>query len=239
MKDQGVFFMNLFEEFKSYMLTNDEICQQVADKLLSNIKKDELKNNFSTYLNQMQDEIYSTYLTAQKKSGQIVIDNQINSTGSVDFDQMDKFFLSISQSRKSRAGKAFEFIIDEMLTRLGYPFSDQVVIDGAKPDYVMPSEEYFRQKPLDSIIFTAKRTLRERWRQVVTEANKGYGYYLATIDEKITRSQIEQAESHKIYIVVPKSLKETVPAYVNSYSVISFEQFFEQQLDPAMKRWGL
>lgn len=175
----------------------------------------------------------------KKSSGQKVIDSQIKKNGGIDFNELDMFFLSISQSRKSRAGKAFEYIIEEMLNRLGYPFSDQVIIDGAKPDYVMPSEEHFRKKPLDSIIFTAKRTLRERWRQVVTEANKGYGYYLATIDEKITKSQILQAESHKIYIVVPKSLKDDNPVYADSYSVISFEQFFEQQLDPAMKRWGL
>jgi len=218
--------MKLFDEFKSYMLTNDEICDQVAEKILSDVSEDTLKSHFSEYLNQMQDEIYATYLDVQRSSGQKVIDTQIRNNGSVDFDELDKFFLSISQSRKSRAGKAFEFIIEEMLNRLGYPFSDQVVIDGAKPDYVMPSEDHFRQKPLDSIIFTAKRTLRERWRQVVTEANKGYGYYLATIDEKITKSQIEQAESHKIYIVVPQTLKDSVPAYIDSYSVISFEQFF-------------
>ena len=70
--------------------------------------------------------------------------------------------MSIFQSRKSRAGKAFEYTIRELFSRLSYPFSEQVKIDGAKPDFVMPSENYFIRKPLDSIIFTAKRTLRER-----------------------------------------------------------------------------
>lgn len=231
--------MNLFQKFKTHMLTNDEICQQVSEKLLTGVSTELLKSNFSKYLSQMQDDIYSLYLEKQFSAGQTVINEQIEANGTVDFNDMDKLFLSISQSRKSRAGKAFEYVIETMLIKLGYPFSDQVVIDGAKPDYVMPSEEYFREKPLDSIIFTAKRTLRERWRQVVTEANKGYGYYLATIDEKITKSQIQQAESHKIYIVVPKSLKDGNPVYADSYSVISFEQFFQHQLDPAMKRWGL
>lgn len=231
--------MNLFEAFKTHMLTNDEICHEVADKVLAGISTELLKKDFSKYLSRMQDDIYTLYLDSQLFAGQKVIDEQTKVSGTVDFNDLDKFFLSLSQSRKSRAGKAFEFIIEVMLVKLGYPFSDQVVIDGAKPDYVMPSEEYFRDKPLDSIILTAKRTLRERWRQVVTEANKGYGYYLATIDEKITKSQIQQAETHKIYIVVPRALKENIPVYADSYSVISFEKFFEQQLDPAMKRWGL
>ncbi len=231
--------MSYFEEFKLHMPTNEEICQQVSDRLLAGVSKECLKVNFSDYLTRMQDDIYAFYLEKQLAVGQKVIDDQIQETGTIDFNDLNSFFLSISQSRKSRAGKAFEYIIESMLVKLEYPFSDQVVIDGAKPDYVMPSEEHFREKPLDSIIFTAKRTLRERWRQVVTEANKGYGYYLATIDEKISKNQIQQAESHKIYIVVPKALKESNPAYAGSYSVVSFEQFFEQQLDPAMKRWGL
>lgn len=231
--------MNLFEQFRTRIPSNDEICRQVARQLLQGVSTDMLKKDFSYYLSQMQNDIYKLYLDYQLSIGQKIIDAQINATGTINFTDLDKFFLSISQSRKSRAGKAFEYIIDILLRKLGYPFSDQIVIDGAKPDYVMPSEEYFREKPLDSIIFTAKRTLRERWRQVVTEANKGYGYYLATIDETITKSQIQQAESHKIFIVVPRSLKENNSVYVSSYSVLSFEQFFEKQLDPAMKRWGI
>lgn len=61
-----IFNMKLFDEFKNYMLTNDEICHQVADSLLSNITPEILKKDFSNYLNRMQDEIYNTYLDVQK-----------------------------------------------------------------------------------------------------------------------------------------------------------------------------
>lgn len=231
--------MTLFDEFKKNVPDNDVLCKQAADIVLAGKSNSAIKEEFSSLFEKIQEEIYRQYLLAQEQSGQMVIDSQIAEQGALYFKDVDKLLMSIFQSRKSRAGKAFEYIIKELFTRLSYPFSEQVDIDGAKPDFVMPSEAYFNDKPLDSIIFTAKRTLRERWRQVVTEANKGYGYYLATIDEKITRSQIQQAESHKIYIVVPRSLKENNIVYADSYSVISFEQFFEQQLDPAMKRWGL
>lgn len=231
--------MTLFDEFKKNVPDNVVLCKQAADIVLAGKSNEEIKGEFSSLFEKMQEEIYRQYLYAQEKSGQMVIDNKIAEEGAVYFADMDKLLMSIFQSRKSRAGKAFEYIIKELFTRLSYPFSEQVDIDGAKPDFVMPSEVYFNEKPLDSIIFTAKRTLRERWRQVVTEANKGYGYYLATIDKNITQSQIHQAESHKIYIVVPRSLKEDNPVYADSYNVISFEYFFEHQLDPAMKRWGL
>tara|TARA_Y100000590_G_scaffold466398_1_gene641639 strand:- start:49067 stop:49264 length:198 start_codon:yes stop_codon:yes gene_type:complete len=60
---------------------------------------------------------------------------------------------------------------------LGFPLDGQVKVDGAKPDFVMPSSEYFDQNPIDCMLLTAKKTLRECWRQVVTEANVTYSYF--------------------------------------------------------------
>jgi restriction endonuclease EcoRII-like protein len=231
--------MTLFDEFKENVPSNDVLCKQAADIVLEGKSNGEIKRDFSSLFEKMQEEIYSQYLVAQEQSGQKVIDKQIDEVGTVKFTDMDKLLMSIFQSRKSRAGKAFEYIIKEFFTRLAYPFSEQVDIDGAKPDFVMPSESYFKEKPLDSIIFTAKRTLRERWRQVVTEANKGYGYFLTTLDDKVTKSQIEQASKHKIFLVVPESIKKSNDVYANEYNVLSFEQFFADYLDPAMKRWNM
>lgn len=230
--------MTLFDEFKKNVPGNDILCKKAADVVLAGKSDGEIKDNFSLYFEQMQEEIYRQYLVAQESSGQKVIDNKIAEEGALYFADIDKLLMSIFQSRKSRAGKAFEYIIKELFTRLSYPFSEQVDIEGATPDFVMPSEAYFRKRPLDSIIFTAKRTLRERWRQVVTEANKGYSFFLATIDQKIGSNQIEHAAKHKIYLVVPASLKNGIEVYKDAYNVISFEQFFEQHLDPALKRWN-
>jgi len=229
--------MSMFDEFKNAVPDNSALCKRAAKLVLGDKNPEFIKKHFSSLLDQMQEEIYRQYLSSQEESAQAVIDKVIKSDGTIKFVELDKLFMSIFQSRKSRAGKAFEYVIKELFVRLSYPFSDQVVIDGAKPDFVIPSEEHFRARPLDSIIFTAKRTLRERWRQVVTEANKGYGYFLATLDEGITKNQIDQAAEHKIFIVVPKSLKEKHNIYQDSYSVLSFEEFFERHLDPAMARW--
>lgn len=229
----------LFKKFKIKIPANDQLCAKVANELLEGKSKEYIKNNFSNILDLMQDRIYEEYLKEQELIGQEIIDEQLRKSGSVKFNELDKFFLSISQSRKSRAGGAFEFIIREMLIKLEYPFSEQVVIGGAKPDYVLPSEEYFLERPLDSILLTAKRTLRERWRQIVTEANRAYGYFLATIDKKVSQNQIKQTSEHKVYIVVPESIKQEITHYKTAYNVISFENFFENHLDPAMRRWNI
>lgn len=230
--------MSLFEQVKQGIPTNEQLGRMVADELFADKSPGEIKANFSYYVNEMQNRIYKKYQEAEKEAGQRVIDSVIRTTGTVDFQEMNELMMSLSQSRRSRAGKAFEAIFSVLFYRLGYPYSDQVDIDGAKPDFVMPSEEHFRRSPLDSIIFTAKRTLRERWRQVVTEANKGYGFFLATFDDKITANQIQQAANHKIYIVVTDTLKQEKSHYQDAPNVLTFEDFLRFHLDPAMERWG-
>ena len=88
------------------------------------------------------------------------------------------------------------------------------------------------------MLLTAKRTLRERWRQVVTEANVTYSYFLATLDQKVTKSQLEQAAKHKIFLVTTKINIEQVQHYRRAGNVLSFEDFISLHLDSAMKRWG-
>ena len=101
----------------------------------------------------------------------------------------------------------------------------------------MPGRVYFDINPIDCIIFTAKRTLRERWRQIVTEGTRGLGFYLATIDETISGTQLKEMLGHRIYLVVPKRVKNTVKIYIEAPNVISFEAFFTHHLDPAIVRW--
>lgn len=99
----------------------------------------------------------------------------------------------------------------------------------------MPSYDHYVKNAIDCIIFTAKRTLRERWRQIVTEGTRGLGFYLATIDEKISSNQLDEARNHRIYIVCPEEIRSGY--YSGKVNVLSFTQFFKDYLDPAMERW--
>lgn len=227
--------MKLFEKFSKKMPTNESLCKAAISSALNGKDTVYIKRNFSELIDQVNDLVYKSYLKAQSEVGDpLLIERYQESTKGL-FVDFDKFFMSIFQSRKTRAGGAFEYIIRSLFKSLSYPFSEQVDVEGATPDFVLPSEQHFRSRPLDCIIFTAKRTLRERWRQVVTEANKGYGFFLATIDEKVSQSQIEQMAKHKVYMVVPKKLK--TEKYAAYYNVLSFEEFFLHHLDPAILRW--
>lgn len=224
-----------------------EASQIVTDK--HHYSKEQIKLNFDALFNETQLEIYKVFLKYQHeygsrvfeafadrliKSGELKDISQFGSILSKYFPLFDAFFLSLAQSRKSRAGKSFESIHNALFKELGYPFDEQRVING-KPDFIMPSYDHYVRNAIDCIIFTAKRTLRERWRQIVTEGTRGLGFYLATIDEKISSNQLDEARNHRIYIVCPEEIRSKY--YSGKVNVLSFTQFFKDHLDPAMERW--
>ena len=241
----------LFELYNRYALPSEEVVKRaVADTAKSGrLSPAAVKNEFSTLVDEIESKAFNIYLATQREAWAKAIQDYIPRvlsgsptcadvirTLSEHFDEFDRFFLSLAQSRKARAGQAFQTIIKTLFRQLDYPFSEQPVIDG-KPDFILPSEEHFRKNPVDCIIFTVKRTVRERWRQIVTEGTRGLGFYLASIDRNVSVTSIEEMGRNRIFLVVPKKAKLEVAHYLPSTSVIDFETFFSDYLDPAVNRW--
>lgn len=210
---------------------------------------DYLKANFSTLVEELQIDAYNLYLKAEEEAGINAIRQRLKEktdtkltaaevmeVASGMFKELDRFFLSLTQSRRTRAGKAFEVILHTLFKKLEYPFAEQQVING-KPDFLMPNREYYDRNAMGCIIFTAKRTLRERWRQIVTEGTRGLGFYLATIDEKVSKTQLGEMKDHRIYLVMPEGIIVKKEHYASADNVITFEEFFRHHLDPAVERW--
>jgi hypothetical protein len=225
----------------------EEAIQRIKQRYNYNV--DDIKRNFDSLLDECEKEAYRVYLKSEADYGGKIfsrfvqhISHQQNVSDPVGigrllgehFKVIDRFFLSLAQARKSRAGKSFEHIHNSLFKELSYPFTEQAVING-KPDFIMPSVEHYRVNPLECVIFSVKRTLRERWRQIVTEGNRGIGFYLATIDDNVSENQLHEMMRHRIFLVVPKSLKEE--KYPDAENVLSFSTFFEEHLDPKVKIW--
>jgi len=152
------------------------------------------------------------------------------------FDDLRDFFLSISQSRKSRAGGSFQYHIDHILTTLNYPHDSQKIIDG-KPDFILPKAELYHKNPGECILITAKRTLRERWREVITEGKKSPHYFLMTVDTKPSQNLMQEMADNRISLVVPSPIIAQIPAYKKFSNVITFKGLLDDYVAPAMKRW--
>ena len=247
----GEIHQRLKKAFSQAMRSGGEIAASVVATSLAGHEHDApwIKENFSRLVEHIQQEVYREYLEAEHAAGGAAIRSVFSDLVDPDasaqdvldlisgnFFALDRFFLSLTQGRKPRAGSTFEYLIRELFSRLDYPFTQQAIING-QPDFVLPSETHFRNNAMDSIIFTVKRTLRERWRQIISEGTRGLGFFLATIDEKIAVRDLPEMLAARIYVVVPTRIKECREDYKAAANVITFEQFFSYYLDPAMQRW--
>ncbi|HOE68532.1 MAG TPA: type II restriction endonuclease [Candidatus Omnitrophota bacterium] len=180
----------LFEIHKETMLSPSGVLDKAIDKtVLPSNEVPWIKKHFSRIIDRIGKEAYAIFLAEEQKAGkramELYFDRLVPKRSSRkdtikivarNFMAFDRFFLSLAQSRKPRAGSAFEGMIGNLFRRLKYPFAEQQVING-KPDFLMPNRKHYDVNPMDCIIFTVKTTLRERWRQIVTEGTRGLGFF--------------------------------------------------------------
>jgi hypothetical protein len=224
-----------------------EATEEITDRY--GYEEEEIKENFDDLIFETEDEAHKLYREYEKGYVSEILDEfaqHLIDTGELQelddlgealgkhYGLLDKFFMSLAQGRKARAGGAFEYIQKGLFRQLDYPFTEKPTING-EPDFLMPSADHFRENPMDCVIFTVKRTLRERWRQIVTEGSQGLQFFLGTIDEGISDNALEEMIDHRIYAVIPEPIRQET--YPDKRAVISFKRFFEDHLDPAIQRW--
>ncbi len=242
-------YESLKEIFYSNIPSGQDITNSIIKKSIRGKSQNTewIKQNFSHLVEKIQSDVYSEYIKKEKNAGGIAFKTVFGEIEKKSykplleqmpdwFHVLDRFYLSITQGRKPRAGGVFETLIKTLFKKLEYPFTHQPIING-KPDFILPSKEHYNINAMDCIIFTIKRTLRERWRQIVTEGTRGLGFFLATIDDKVSVNALKEMQDSRIYLVVPERLLSTKENYLIAENVISFEDFFKLQLDPAMMRW--
>jgi len=121
-----------------------------------------------------------------------------------------RVFLSRSQSRKQRGGGDFQEQIKLMFQLANIPFEEQT--REYRTDFVIPSQALFQRDRTRAIIFSVKRTLRERWQEVVDELHHTNcpNVYLATANEsrKITlTTHIAGLRRYNMHLVVWDTVK--------------------------------
>ncbi len=115
---------------------------------------------------------------------------------------------SISGRRASRAGSSLEHHICALLSAHQIRYSLKVASEGTKvPDFLFPSaDNYFDQAfPVDLLtMLGAKRTLRERWSQILSEADRIPRKHLLTMEAGIGARRIREIQRHNLTLVIPK-----------------------------------
>lgn len=115
------------------------------------------------------------------------------------------------QMRKARGGKTFEHLVKILLNLAGVPCEEphKETRDVLKRiDLVSPDAETARLTPDKAIFISTKRTLRERWKQVVPEHMKGARLYLITINNDVTEDKAREIKETGMIVYVRNDLKE-------------------------------
>lgn len=136
------------------------------------------------------------------------------------FPSVDEFVDMANQvlnRRKSRAGKSLEHHLAAIFDGNHLPFEEQVVTEGNKrPDFIFPSKKAYHDLtyPAKKLIsLAAKTTCKDRWRQVLNEADrlKDDYKYLCTLQQGISVAQLDEMQAEKVRLIVPKPYIKTYP----------------------------
>lgn len=135
------------------------------------------------------------------------------------FGAVDEFIAlanSVSNRRKSRAGRSLELHLEQLFSEHNLNhFSTQAVTEGnKKPDFLFPSAEAYRDMDFpeaDLHMLAVKTTCKDRWRQVLNEADRIGIIHLFTLQEGVSVPQFREMQQEGVKLVVPRSLHKKYP----------------------------
>ena len=142
--------------------------------------------------------------------------NDVITKGFKSVDEFVSMANMVLNRRKSRAGKSLEHHLAAIFDDNQILYTSQAVTEGKKrPDFIFPSEEDYHNMsfPVDKLAsLAAKTTCKDRWRQVINEADRlrDKPKYLCTLQQGISPTQMDEMQAENVILVVPKP-------YINSY----------------------
>ncbi|WP_116291383.1 type II restriction endonuclease, partial [Enterobacter hormaechei] len=152
--------------------------------------------------------------------------------------------LSNTQSRRSRAGKEFESILELLMMGAGIPVDVQGAIGksffqknqiGKLVDLVMPGVVQYTSNKRNTMLISAKTTLRERWQEVPEEVNRTgiREMYLATLDDSFSEETINIL--YEANVVVVTTIENKNFKYKNNNRVLTFEDMLQSAMELSRK----
>lgn len=143
------------------------------------------------------------------------------------FSSVDDFIAcaqTILQRRKARSGRSLELharaiFIEERLIENDH-FSHQPVSEpGKSPDFLFPSQAAYQNAafPADRLrMLAVKTTCKDRWRQILNEADRIPKKHLLTLQEGVSENQFREMTEAGVTLVVPEKLREKFPKSIRA-----------------------
>ncbi len=123
------------------------------------------------------------------------------------------FSLSVQNRRKSRVGYALENHLESLFTANGIRYTRTPVTENkAKPDFLFPGVAEYRDPQFNPLLLTmlgVKSSCKDRWRQVLAEADRIKRKHLLTMESAISTNQTDEMQAKQLQLVLPSQLHAT------------------------------
>lgn len=168
------------------------------------------------------DKEYDLYLRVEQKLCESLLVRA--------FKNVDEFIATaktITNRRKSRAGRSLENHVSYLLKRENIPHDLRPNIQG-KPDVVIPSKKAYDDKKFDDrrlFLIACKTTFRDRWPQVLKEGKRVVQKNLFTLQKGMAASQLKELDDANVNVIVPNRYRK---GYPKSPRVLSVADFFDR-----------
>lgn len=134
----------------------------------------------------------------------------LDARGGVDVDAFLKLSLSVHNRRKSRAGLSLEEHISAVFNANSIQYVKKAKTEGKKePDFLFPSKAAYDDPGFPPACLTmlgSKTTLKDRWRQVLNEADRIPNKHLLTLQPAISEDQTAEMRTERLQLVIPREL---------------------------------
>ncbi|MEM7061113.1 MAG: type II restriction endonuclease [Pseudomonadota bacterium] len=151
------------------------------------------------------------------------------------FDSIEEFVSraqSILQRRKARSGRSLELhareiFLEEGLTE-GVDFAHGVEAEaGRRPDFLFPSRDRYLDAAWPDTrlrMLAVKTTCRDRWRQILNEADRITVKHLLTLQEGVSVGQFREMKESGVQLVIPVGNRDSFPKEIRP-ELVTLESF--------------
>lgn len=150
--------------------------------------------------------------------------------GKPDVEGFVNYSLRVQNRRKSRAGWAFGNHIEALLHEHRVTFKREGKTEKRNgPDFLFPGEREYHDPswPAEKLtMLAAKTSCKDRWRQVLAEADRISPKHLLTLEPGISLTQTNEMRRSNLQLVIPQSLHDSyLPS--QQHEILTVSSFLE------------
>ncbi len=133
--------------------------------------------------------------------------------GVADVEGFIRYSLGVQNRRKSRAGFALGHHVEALLDVHGIVHKREATTEKRNgPDFLFPDEARYHDPrwPAEKLLMLAVKTsCKDRWRQVLAEADRIPGKHLLTLEPGISQAQTDEMRKELLQLVLPSALHDS------------------------------